>query len=715
MTLKNSVNMLLRNKILFYLLSCILFLHSLTACSPTNVNDFSEITNIDSLLFSVSAEETPSPADTSHERTDDTLSEEATAHAEEAEEQFLLIEEIVIGLLFLAVVVGMLAIRLRLPYTIGLVIIGLLLTLFTPVDIEISPTVILALLIPPLIFEAAFHLKWDNLRENLAPILVLAVPGVILTTLIVGGIVSWGTGLAISVTMVFGALIAATDPVSVVALFRTMGVPKRLQVLLEGESLFNDGTAIVIFDLVVVIAVSGVASFNLLSSVVDFFRVAGGGIIVGILLGALISQMISRIDDYLIETTLTSVLAFGSFLVAEILGVSGVLAVVAAGLVAGNIGPNGMSPTTRIVLVNFWEYAAFVANSFVFLLIGLQIELPELFENWQLILWAILAVLVARGVGVYGLSFIEREIPFKWRHVLFWGGLRGAISLALALSLPAVLPEISAEIQVMTFGVVLFTLLGQGMTMKPLVHRLRLIVRSESQDEYERRHARAVASRAAYEHLDHRHRQGLLSDHTWTTIKPLLEIYNQNLANAVRAVFTEDPKVEAEELDTARRESLQAQRSAITNLLKDGVISEENYNQLVSEIDAALTKPQYGWSELVSPTSQIPKNVNRLMAVIIQTRDIENALSALTKLGISVTQLPSKGGFLGRENATLLIGLSEGQEESTVKTLNNACRKRVEYLTSPVDGFPTVLSAPIPVEVGGATIFTFEVEHFEVW
>lgn len=702
-------------KITKYLVVCFVLGLTLFGCSPANAIDFSELTNIDSILFSVTVDETPIPDTRGQEQASDTLSEEQAIHSEEAEEQFLLIEEIVIALLFVAVVVGMLAIRLRLPYTIGLVIIGLLLTLVTPVDIEISPTVILALLIPPLIFEAAFHLKWDNLRDNLAPILVLAVPGVILTTLIVGGIVSWGTGIALPITMVFGALIAATDPVSVVSLFRAMGVPRRLQVLLEGESLFNDGTAIVIFDLVVVIALTGIGSFNLFSSVLDFIRVAGGGLIVGSLMGIFISQIISRIDDHLIETTLTTVLAFGSYLIAEILGVSGVLGVVAAGLVAGNIGPMGMSPTTRILLVNFWEYAAFVANSFVFLLIGLQIELPELFANWQLILWAILAVLVARGIGVYGLSYIEREIPFKWRHVLFWGGLRGAISLALAISLPAILPEFSREIQVMAFGVVLFSLLVQGLSMKPFVKLLNLTTRSEAQDEYERRHARAVAGRAAYEHLDRRHRQGLLSDHTWTTIKPILERHNQQLADAVRTVMTEDPDVEAEELDTARKESFQAQRSAITNLLKDGVISEDNYNQLVSEIDAAIANPRHGWSELITHSSQAQTSVNRLMAVIIQSRDIENALSALTKLGISVTQLPSKGGFLGRENVTLIIGLSEGQEKNTIETLNKACRKRVEYLTSPVEGFPAVLSAPIPVEVGGATVFTFEVEHFEVY
>ena len=150
-------------------------------------------------------------------------------------------------------------------------------------------------------------------------------------------------------------------------------------------------------------------------------------------------------------------------------------------------------------------------------------------------------------------------------------------------------------------------------------------------------------------------------------------------------------------------------------VLKDGVISEENYSQLVSEIDAAITMPQRGWAELIGSANQYPENINRLMAVVIQVRDTENALSVLTKLGISVTQLPSKGGFLGQENATLLIGLSEGQEKSVVKALNNACRKRVEYLSSPVEGFPTDISTPIPVEVGGATIFTFEVERFEVF
>jgi len=638
---------------------------------------------------------------------------DALEAAEAEEKQFLLIEELVIGLLFVAVLVGIAAHRLRVPYTVGLVLMGLALTLASQVELDISPSLILALLVPPLIFEAAFHLNVNDLRRNLGAILMLAVPGVLLTTFIVGGVVAWGAGLAFPAALVFGAVVSATDPVSVVALFRSMGVPRRLQVLLEGESLFNDGTAIVIFNLVVAIAAAGAATFNPLMSVVDFIIVAGGGLLVGLLLGAAVSQLISGIDDYLIETTLTAVLAFGAYLIAELLGVSGVLAVVAAGLVNGNIGPRGMSPTTRIVVYNFWEFAGFVANSFIFLLIGLQIDLSLLFLHWKAIAWGIGAILAARAVSVYGLSRFNSVIPVRWQHVLYWGGLRGAISLALVLSLPALLPDASNEIQLMTFGVVLFTLIVQGLTMRPLVKGLGLIERSEMQDEYERRHARAVASRAAYEHLLRRNRQGLLSDHTWQMVGPLLHEHNRSLAGAVREVMTADPSVEAEELDTARREGLRAQRSAVNSLLKDGVISEENFSQLVQEIDAAITDPQAGWPELLSSQSSARAQIDRLMAAVIQKQDVENAISAITKLGMTVTRLPSKGGFLVTTSITLLIGLTQGQEAAIVKALEKACQRRVYYLSTPLDGMPQGLALPIEVQVGGATIFTFEVERFE--
>ncbi len=420
-------------------------------------------------------------------------------------EKFLNTETLIIELLLIVSLVAIVVRRLRIPYTVALVVVGLLITIQSPLKVELTPELILALFVPPLVFEAAFHLNFRDLGRNFKGILLLAIPGVILTTLIVGGVLAFGIHMSLTVALIFGALIAATDPVSVVALFRTLGVPKRLAVIIEGESLFNDGTAIVLFNLMLVIFLTG--RFNLADSIASFLRVAVGGTLVGLLLGWIVSRFIAQIDDYLIETTLTTVLAFGSYLIAEQLHFSGVLAVVAAGLVNGNIGPQGMSPTTRIVLFNFWEYVAFLANSLVFLLIGLQINIPALIAAWQPILWAILAILLARVVVVYGLSWVsnrlERDpVPLAWQHALVWGSLRGAISLALALSLPAAMGGERDLLRVMAFGVVLFTLLVQSTTMRPLIRRLHIITRSEAQVEYEMRHARLAALRTADTRLD---------------------------------------------------------------------------------------------------------------------------------------------------------------------------------------------------------------------
>ena len=312
-------------------------------------------------------------------------------------DQFLSTETIVIELLLVVTVVALVVRRFNIPYTVALVVVGLLLTLQSPARISLTPELILALFVPPLVFEAAFHINFEDLRRNLTSILVFAIPGVILTMFIVGGLLTLATNLSLVSAVVFGALIAATDPVSVVAIFRTLGVPKRLSVLIEGESLFNDGTAIVLFSLALTVALTG--HFNLLTSVGDFLRVSVGGVLIGIVLGWVISLLIARVDDYLVETTLTTLLAFGSYLLAERLQFSGVLAVVAAGLINGNLGPCGMSPTTRIVLFNFWEYVAFLANSLIFLLLGLQINVPgclpprhlssgQFWQSWQPVPWS---------------------------------------------------------------------------------------------------------------------------------------------------------------------------------------------------------------------------------------------------------------------------------------------------------------------------------------
>lgn len=507
-------------------------------------------------------------------------------------EKFLSTEALIIGLLLIASLVAMVVRRFRIPYTVALVVVGSMITFRSPLDFELTPELILALFLPPLVFEAAFHLNITELRRNLSAIILLAIPGVILTTVVVGGILSLVTPLGLPLAMIFGALIAATDPIAVVAIFRKLGVPQRLAVLVEAESLFNDGTAIVTFNLMLAIALT--SHFDLVGSVLEFAQVAIGGIIVGLILGWITAQLIERVDDYLIETTLTTVLAFGAYLLAERLHLSGVLAVVAAGLINGNMGPRGMSPTTRIVLFNFWEYAAFLANSLVFLLIGLKVNISALIVSWQSVVWAVLAVLAARVIIVYGLSWIVNRvaepISANWQHVLTWGGLRGAICLALVLSLPASFGANRDLLQVMAFGVVLFTLLVQGTTMNALIARLGIIVRSEGQIDYEIGHARLASLRAADARLDHLYTEGLISTHTLERLKPFITQRAASLAEAVRAVLRADPALEAEELDTGWREILRAQRSALLGLRRDGVIAEDTFETLTTEVDALLSE-----------------------------------------------------------------------------------------------------------------------------
>lgn len=506
-------------------------------------------------------------------------------------QEFQAVEALVILLVVLAMLVAIAVRRVRLPYTVSLVLVGLLISAWRPVDVQVTPTLILSIFVPPLLFEAAFHLDFRLLRISLVPILVLAVPGVILATFVVGGIVVLGTGLPLAVAAVFGALIAATDPVAVIALFRVLGAPRRLAVALEGESLFNDGTAIVVFQLALTAALSGV--FNPLTSLFDFLRVSVGGLTVGLVLGWLTAQIIARIDDRLIETTLTTPLAYGAYLVAEQLHVSGVLAVVAAGLVSGNVGLAGTSPTTKNMLFNLWEYLAFLANSLVFLLIGLSVDLLQLLANLGPIAVAVGAVILSRGVVVYGLSWLahlrgkQAHIPLKWRHVLFWGGLRGAISLALALSLPTTLAE-RGMLQAMTFGVMLFTLLVQGTTIQFLLRRLGLTVHSPHELERAMRLGRLFAARAGLRRLEELYRQGLLTSEMWAGLRDDCFHEQEEVTWEMNRLFTEHPELEREMLLQARREALEAERGALGDALRRGLLSDEVYERLKADVDWRL-------------------------------------------------------------------------------------------------------------------------------
>jgi CPA1 family monovalent cation:H+ antiporter len=501
-------------------------------------------------------------------------------------------ETTIIELLVVISLVAILVQRLRLPYTVALVAVGLVFSILQPFQTELTPELILALFVPPLVFEAAFHLDLGELRRNLSGILILAVPGVLLTTLVVAGVLSATGLLTLPIALAFGALISATDPVAVTALFRALGAPKRLTILVEGESLFNDGTSIVAFQLMLGIALTG--EFTVLAGLLDFVRVAAGGLAIGIALGSVVAWLIARVDDHLIEITLTTVLTFGAYLVAESLHFSGVLAVVAAGLLNGNVGIRGMSPTTRLVLNHFWEYVAFVANSFVFLLIGLSVHISEFADSWQVILWAIFAVLLARFVVIYGLGRLANQrgdpIPSPFQHVLAWSGLRGAISLALALSLPLAMGNVRNTLLTMTFGVVLFTLFVQGTTISALLRRLGIIRGNTALEiQYQSLHAQLATLQTAEEHLNTLHRKGFVTAHTWDKLKPELSQEISAARENLRTLLNSNPALAQENLEMARLELLRAQRSALLELRTSGTISEEAFQTLAVELDRALS------------------------------------------------------------------------------------------------------------------------------
>jgi Na+:H+ antiporter len=394
--------------------------------------------------------------------------------------------EFLVWLLIAAAVIAILAKRLGIPYTVSLVCGGLVLgtarlPLLSPLQPGhrpdwLSPDVILIFFLPALVFEGSVKLDVRELLRDSAPLLLLANAGVLIAASATGYLVHWLIGLPLLFALLFGSIISATDPISVLAIFRDLRVDKRLSLIIEGESLFNDGTAVVLFEILVGAAIAG--KFSVLQGVRHYFLAVAGGAVLGSATGYLASLLTKTVDDPQIEITLTTILAYGSYLLAYNSHLSGVIATASAGLVLGNFGAKkGMSERTRTSMQSFWEYVSFVMNSLIFLLIGLEIHVRELLENWTSVLLAIGAVLVGRVLSVYLLfpvsnCFTER-IPLRWQHVAVWGGLRGALALALALSLNSTFPY-REEILKLTFGVVIFSILAQGLTMRPLVRILRI-------------------------------------------------------------------------------------------------------------------------------------------------------------------------------------------------------------------------------------------------
>lgn len=394
----------------------------------------------------------------------------------------------IILLYCVATVVAIVTQRLRVPYTAALLVVGVAFGALHVVEIpHLTRELLFALFLPGLLFEAAYHLEVRELRDNAWAIAALAVPGVVLAIfltallLVVGAALLGGTPLGWTTALIFGGVIAATDPVAVTALFRAVAAPRRLHVLVESESLLNDGTSIVFLTLM--LAYFAGDTPTAMALVGGFIRIAGGGAIVGLAIGWIISHIRTRLDDAAIEITLTTIAAYGSFVLAEQLHLSGVIATVAAAIVCGSTGRHhAMTAGTRKAVDSFWEWLAFALNSAVFLLLGAELSGSMLLRGWRVALLAAVAVILARAfvVALVGLllSRTREHIPLAWQSVIVWGGLRGALSLVLALALPTD-PGDRSLIVTLTAGTVLLSLLGQGTTMGMVLRRLGIASASD--------------------------------------------------------------------------------------------------------------------------------------------------------------------------------------------------------------------------------------------
>lgn len=392
--------------------------------------------------------------------------------------------QFLVWLLVAASAIAVLSKRLRIPYTATLVVGGILLGLIRPPYFFASgqqphwltPDIILIVFLPALVFEGSVKLNVRDLARNSVPLLVLAVAGVLVAATITGFLVHWSSGLPWLTALLLGAIISATDPISVLAIFRDLNMNRRLSLLIEGESLLNDGTAAALFQVILAGILAG--HLGLVKGIGEFLLEVGGGAGLGSLVGYIASRITQALDDPEVEITLTTIVAYGTYLIAYNLHLSGIIATATAGLIFGNIGAKrGMSDRTRSALVSFWEYVAFVMNSLVFLLIGLELQISTLAHAWRAILFAVAAVMVGRAISVYLLvpasNLVTEKIPFRWQHVMVWGGLRGGLALALALSLDRNFAARS-EILTLTFGVVVFSILVQGLTMRPFLELLHL-------------------------------------------------------------------------------------------------------------------------------------------------------------------------------------------------------------------------------------------------
>ncbi|QST02764.1 sodium:proton antiporter (plasmid) [Pontibacillus sp. ALD_SL1] len=499
-------------------------------------------------------------------------------------------------LLAVGVAITLLAHRFKQPYSIALVLMGLLFGLVElPVleeaeqfitRSEVFQVMIISIFLPTLLGEATLNIPYAMIKKYHKPILVLSFGGTFLSFILIG----WGSytflSLPLVVSFTFAALMCPTDPISVLSIFKTLGVPKKLTMIIEGESLFNDGIAVVLFSIssVYLLTYIDMGWAGLGAGTVLFLQFVLGGLAVGGILGILSSLLLKTIDNYPLEITISLLLFFGSFFIAELMHVSGVIAVVVAGLIFGNYGSSiGMSPVTKLNIKNFWDVIAFIANSLIFLMVGLEINHISFGDKWGLVLMAIVIVILSRSIALYASTLFIKTITLREKHLLNWGGLKGSLSIALALSLPPTF-EAREDVLMLTFSVVLFSLLVQGITLKPLISMLGILPKDEGIDQYEDTVARIHRIRVSLKDWENMKEDNFITEEEYRELSTKATIHLKELRNDLASLYEQHPHIKQEQLRDAERDALYTQYQNIEALLKREIISESVANKQKREI-----------------------------------------------------------------------------------------------------------------------------------
>lgn len=485
----------------------------------------------------------------------------------------------------------------QVPYTLLLVIVGITLAFLDVRLIELSPELILFIFLPPLLFEAAWNVRWKDLKQDFLPVTLFATIGVVITVLGVAYALHTLAHVSLPIALLVGACLSATDPVAVVALFKELGAPRRLRTLMDGESLLNDGVAVVAFSLLIG-NVLGTSTFSLQNTILQFLIFVGTGLGIGIVIGFGISYLTQRFDLPLVEQSLTLVAAYGAYLVTEELGGSGVIAVVTAGIILGNYGSRiGMNPRTRLIVGEFWEFIAFFVNSIVFLLIGDQVQFGVILDNLDKIGLTVVAMLLARLISVFGLSALcnsiaNSKIDWRTQTVLWWGGLRGGVTVALALGLPSTI-EGRAAIGATLFGVVLFTLLVEGLTTRFLLERLQLLGDRVVQRQFVENVARHTAFNRMLERLQVMKHRPMMEEEMYRYQTALVEGQIRTLEEDIKQSVQQHPRLREFVIDQINDELQTIEAETYAEFVRLGLLETE-LSPLLEEVLAA---PDHSSSE----------------------------------------------------------------------------------------------------------------------